>query len=83
LLSATDLKSGMAHPFTRSKASHISPGRKRIECRGQAFVNFFRRVLSIAGKPCKQLFRAEPTLLIYTAFTNLICNKEKTYGRDQ
>jgi hypothetical protein len=30
---------------------------------------------------CKQLIRAQCTLLIYTAFTNLICNKEITYGR--
>jgi len=29
------------------------------------------------------VFRAPAVLLIYTAFTNLICNKEITYGRDK
>ena len=28
-------------------------------------------------------FEQDAILLIYTAFTNLICNKEITYGRDK
>jgi hypothetical protein len=43
--------------------------------------NFSTPPGSIAGEHCQQLIRARCTLLIYTAFTNLICNKEITYGR--
>ncbi|WP_139340893.1 hypothetical protein [Pseudomonas sp. KK4] len=46
-------------------------------------LNFSARVRSIAGKLSGQAYRAGCTLLIYTAFTNLICNKEITYGRDK
>jgi hypothetical protein len=31
---------------------------------------------TVAGKRYTQLFQARSTMLIYTAFTNLICNKE-------
>ena len=32
---------------------------------------------------CNEVFRARAAALIYTAFTNLICNREITYGRDK
>jgi len=32
---------------------------------------------------CNEVFRARAAVLIYTAFTNLICNREITYGRDK
>jgi hypothetical protein len=32
---------------------------------------------------CNSVFRARAAALIYTAFTNLICNREITYGRDK
>ena len=34
-------------------------------------------------KLCNTVFRARAAVLIYTAFTNLICNREITYGRDK
>ncbi|PMZ85465.1 MULTISPECIES: hypothetical protein [unclassified Pseudomonas] len=42
---------------------------------------FQHHPVSIAGKHGRQLIQAECDLLIYTAFINLICNKEITYGR--
>jgi hypothetical protein len=48
-----------------------------------ALSNFLAMIRSTAGSTCKQAFRARCVLLIYTAFTNLICNKEITYGRDK
>jgi hypothetical protein len=63
--------------------------KKRVQSAGcfrsddHRFVNFFPWVGSIAGKHQNRVFQAERASLIYTAFTNLICNKEITYGRDK
>jgi hypothetical protein len=60
------------------------PSPKQLpQARVMVFSNFLPPRRAVAGTLYKQLLRAGCAMLIYTAFTNLICNKEITYGRDK
>jgi hypothetical protein len=75
----TTLQRKIRHP-QRCIPLVLSP--RIVTCRNR-LTNFSPCGRSIAGGGGNQLFRAGSDWLIYTAFINLICNKEITYGRNQ